>query len=137
METKLNDVAAEAGAQVDRLVNVVQENGKLQKTIKELLEDEVVREIMTAIISTDRDGSFTLDRREVYELEIRLNAIPAVHFEKQKFRDFLASDQDDLTLADLTHLVHNLKDVSTPEEDLIFKFKPTDILEEVPLPEEP
>ena len=135
VETKLNDVAMEAGAQVDRLVNVVSQNGELQKKIKALLEDEVVQNIMTAIITSDRDGSFTLDRREVYQLELRLDSLPAVHFDKLNFRDFLASDQDDLTLTDLTNLIKNLKDDTIPPEQKIFTFKPTDILDEVPPPE--
>jgi hypothetical protein len=66
---------------------------------------------------------------------MRLAAIPAVHFEKEKFRDFLASDEDDLTLADLTKLVHNLKDTSVPDDQRIFQFEPKDILEEVVAPE--
>ena len=134
VEFKLNEVAGKTGAQVDTLVSIVQENGQLQQQIKSQLEDQVVQQLMTAILTTDRDGSFTLDHSEVYQLEIRLAALPAVHFEKQKFRDFLASDQDDLTLADLTNLVHNLKDKNVPEQDRIFRFQPTDILEEVPAP---
>lgn len=59
VETKLNDVAMEAGAQVDRLVNVVSQNGELQKKILSLLEDEVVQSIMTAIITTDRVSTET------------------------------------------------------------------------------
>uniref|UniRef100_A0A7S3LGH9 Uncharacterized protein n=1 Tax=Amphora coffeiformis TaxID=265554 RepID=A0A7S3LGH9_9STRA len=136
VETKLNDVAMEAGAQVDRLVYVVQQNGEIQKKIKAQLEDEVAQQIMTALITTDRDGNFVLNRREVYELEMKLNALPAVHFDKEKFRAFLESDKDDLTLSDLSHIVHNLKDDTIPESEKIFHFEPLDILEEVPPPVE-
>lgn len=131
----MNDVAMESGAQVDRLVNIVQQNGELQKKIKQQLEDEVAQQIMTALIAADRDGDFVLDRREVYELEMRLESIPAVHFEKKKFNAFLASDQDDLTLSDLSKIVKNLKDDSIPDSEKIFHFKPMDILEELPRPE--
>jgi hypothetical protein len=135
VESKLNDVAIESGTQVERLVSIVQRNGEIQKEIKSQLEDQVVQQLLTAILTTDRDGNFTLDKHEVYQLEIRLQAIPAVHFEKQKFRDFLASDEDDLTLSDLTKLVHNLKDPNLSDEQRIFHFEPKDILKEVPLPE--
>lgn len=136
METKLNDVAMEAGAQVDRLVYIVQQNGEIQKKIKEQLEDEVAQQIMTALIATDRDGNFVLDRREVYELEMRLESIPAVHFEKEKFNSFLASNDNDLTLSDLSHIVKNLKDDTIPESEKIFHFKPSDILDQILPPEE-
>ena len=128
----MNDIAVEAGEQVDRLVSIVQQNGQLQTKIKKQLEDDVIQSIMTTIIRTDRDGNFVLNRSEVYELEVRLENIPAVHFERQNFRNFLASDKDDLTLADLAKIVHNLKDPNIPEKDRIFHFKPKDILEEVP-----
>jgi hypothetical protein len=130
VETKLEAVAAKSGAQVDRLVRVVHENGELQQQIKVLLEDEVVQNIMTAIIMTDRNGDFRLDRREVYELQVRLSSLPAIHFDKAQFENFLASDEGDLTLADLTNIIHNIKDESIPDQEKIFHFKPSEILEE-------
>jgi hypothetical protein len=85
---------------------------------------------MTAIIMTDRNGDFRLDRREVYELQVRLSSLPAIHFDKAQFEHFLASDEGDLTLADLTNIIHNIKDESIPDAEKIFHFTPSEILEE-------
>ena len=110
VENQLNDIAIEAGSQVDRLVNCVAQNGQLQKQIKESLENQVAQSIMTAIISVDQDGSFTLDQREVMKLELKLENLPAVHFDHKNFENFLkASNQkEDLSLTDLGECNHSI-----------------------------
>lgn len=130
VEDQLNTVAAESGAQIDRLVKIVQENGEIQKEIKEMLEAEVTQSIMTAVITTDRDGNFTLDHNEVYELEYRLMGIPGVVFHREMFRKFIASDQDDLTLTDVSNMIKNLEDETISDTERIFTFEPKAILEE-------
>ena len=135
VEEKLGEVAATAGGQVHKLVAIVNKNGELLKQIDQLLQDQVAQSIMTAIIQTDHDGNFTLSPMEVTELIWKLHTIPGVHFDEQKFRNFLASDEDELTLTDLAGLVHNLKDDNLPAEEKIFTFEPKDILEEIPDPD--
>lgn len=129
MENQLNVLAAESGAQVDRLVKIVQENGEIQKEVTQMLEAEVVQEIMTAVIHVDRDGDFTLNHREVYQLEVKLQALIGIHFDQKMFREFIASDEDDLTLKDVSAIVKNLEDETIPDSEKIFTFKPKEMLE--------
>jgi len=130
VEKDLATVAAKAGGQVDRLVSIVHENGEIQKEIKGILQDEILQQIINAVINTDRDSNYQLDKREVRQLEYRLKNIPGVVFYHDRFQAFCASDEGDLTLADVTNIARNLGDDSIPPEQQIFEFAPKQIMEE-------
>jgi len=130
VEDELGEIANKSGVQVDRLVNVVQENGELQKKIKDSLQGQVMQQIMTAILAVDRNQDFTLDPSEVIRLEMRLKGIRGVILDEAKFQHFLKSDQGELTLADVCGIAHNLTDDTVPEEEKLFRFRPHDIVEQ-------
>lgn len=130
VEKDLAAVADKAGGQVDRLVSIVHENGQIQKEIKAILEDDILQQIVTAVINADRDADYKLNKMEVRQLEYRLKNIPGVVFYHDRFKSFLASDEGDLTLADVTNIARNLGDESVPVEKQIFEFEPKQIIEE-------
>lgn len=110
----LSAQAARAGQSVDHLVNIVEENGKIQNEIMNLLQAEVLQSIMTAILHTDSDRNFVLCADEVEILIVRLKNIPGVEFDEVSFRSLLESNQGSLCLADVCKIARNLKeDAST------------------------
>mmetsp|Transcript_1641 Transcript_1641/g.2354 ORF Transcript_1641/g.2354 Transcript_1641/m.2354 type:complete len:405 (-) Transcript_1641:52-1266(-) len=122
VEEDLGQIAAKAGGQVDRLVSIVHENGQIQKEIKAILQDEIMQQIITAVINTDKDQDYNLSKREVRQLEYRLKHIPGVVFFHDRFQDFIASDEGDLTLSDVIKIARNLGDDTVPINQQIFEF---------------
>ena len=129
VEQELDELAVKAGGQVDRLVNLVHENGQLQGQIKELLDDEILQHIVTAILTTDRDGDYTLNAMEKRRLEYRLKNLPGVTFHPDRFQAFCDTDEGDLTLADVTKIALNLQDPSIPNDQRIFEYKTKELLQ--------
>ena len=130
VEDDLNEIAAKSGTQVDRLVNIVHENGELQEKIQDALQAQVMQQVMSAVLAVDRNRDFTLSPNEVQILEMRLQNIPGVIFDLAKFHHFLRSDVGELTLADVCGIAHNLKDDTVPDEEKLFRFQPHDLLEQ-------
>lgn len=111
-----------AGGQVDRLVTIVQENGEIQKMVKANLEASVIQSILNAIMDSDTDLDFSLSKKELNRLEVRLSNIPGIVFDRNNFSNFLAGKA--LTMAQLMGLIRNLKDDNIPENDNIFHIRP-------------
>jgi hypothetical protein len=109
VESNLAAVANKSGKTVDRLVEIVQENGKIQQEIQTNLHAEVIRQMMTAILQTDADRNFVVSPAEVEILLVRLQNIPGIQIDEAAFRSCLASDEDALTLADVCNIARNMK----------------------------
>jgi hypothetical protein len=134
VETKLDQIATASGQKTDALVAIVQENGRLQREILQKLQSEVTMQIMTAILTTDRDQNFILSAGEVNQLVMRLQSIPGVEFHENAFRNRIGSDTggDGVTLADVCAIVHSyltddvLTDSTSKSDnaDRIFSFRP-------------
>ena len=110
VQTDLDKVAQASGQSVNQLVDIVQENGKLQTEILDHLQAEVLGQIMTAVLATDADRDFVLNKREVETLVLRLKNLPGVDFNEAAFRAVLKSDQGELTLSDVCAIARNLQD---------------------------
>lgn len=108
-EFNLDMFAKKSGKTVDKLVEIVQENGKIQQEIQNNLKMEVIRQMMTAILQTDADRNFVVSPQEVELLIMRLKNLPGVQLDEAAFRSCLASDEDALTLSDICNIVRNME----------------------------
>lgn len=126
----MDSIAIKAGGQVDRIVTIVHENGQIQAKVKELLDDEILQQIITAILTTDRDGDYTLNPMERRQMEFRLKQLPGIIFHPDRFEDFCASNDGDLCLGDIMTIVHNMKDIDVPQEKRIFEYAPKELISE-------
>jgi hypothetical protein len=116
IESNLAGVAKKSGTTVDRLVEIVQENGKIQQEIQNNLQAEVIRQLMTAILQTDADRNFVVSPREVEVLIVRLQNIPGIQLDEAAFRSCLASDEDALTLADVCNIARDMKNPNNAKQ---------------------
>ena len=122
VEGELDSIAVKSGGQVDRIVNVVHENGLLQAQIKEMLDDEVLQQLLTAILVTNHNGDNVLCKLELRQLEYKFRNIPGIIFHKDRFQAFCENDEGEMTIADITKIVHNLRDPTTPKENCVFEY---------------
>ena len=128
VEDGLSKIARESGTQVDRLVEIVKENGALQAKVKKSLERQVMQQIIDAVVTSDKDGNFTLAPRETEMLKARLKNIGGVVLNQQNFDKMIASDVNELTVSDVMNIVRNLLDDNVPMEDNVFVLDPESLL---------
>jgi hypothetical protein len=119
----LSEIAKKTGANVDRLVAIVKENGEIQEKIKANLEKEVMQNVLRDVLASDTNQDFSFSKRELRRLEMSLGNIPGVDFDKENFGKLCKTDSD-ITIEEIMEMFRNLKNPDIPEEDNIFHLKP-------------
>ena len=117
----LDAIAKKSGAQVDRLVEIIEETADLQEKVKRNLEAQVMQNVMNQILSADGDADFKFNKYELRKLQTKLSNIPGVTFDKANFQKVCGSKE--LTAHDIMRMFRNLKE-DIPEKDNIFHLHP-------------
>ena len=121
VEQELEQVSKRTGGQVDRLVNIVQENAALQAKIKKNLEAEVLQNVLQIALESDKNMDFSFSEPELKRLKVRLASIPGITFDAANFEKKIGTKA--LTLKDIMAMFRNLK-ADIPEEENIFHITP-------------
>ena len=124
MEKGLGQIADQNNTQTTRLVELVKENGELQLEVKRTLEKQVMQNIIDVVVSSDRDGHFTLAPQETEMLKARLQNMQGIKFNATNFDNMIASDENELTVTDVMNILRNLLDDEVKEEDNVFVLDP-------------
>lgn len=127
VERQWAEVVKKSGGQADRLVNIVQENEKIQTEIKRNLEAQVLQDILSLALKNDRDGDFTFSKDELKRLKMSLSNIPGVTLDNANFDKFVGGSQS-LSLPTIMAMFRNLKNDDIPEKDNIFHITPEKII---------
>ena len=122
VEGKLTAIAQRSGRNVNQLTVTVKENGRVQQQIKQALRTQVMQQIMTACLQADRDRNFQVGAQEVKMLEMRLSHLAGIDFHKDRFEAFLASDEGNLTLADVCKISRHLDNPDIPENERLVTY---------------
>jgi hypothetical protein len=77
---------------VDRLIQVVQEQKEVQEQMRKKINQQVMQQIMGVVVRGDRDGNWTLRLTEVEALIVRLGLVESIEFNEQRFRQLLTED---------------------------------------------
>ena len=125
IESALNEIAAKSNASVTRLVEIVKRNGEIQTKIKKNLERQVLQDIVSLVVSTDRDKDFTLNETELNMLIMRLQGHKGVRFDETNFRKLITTP---CTLTSILKVVRNLMDDDVAEDDNVFHLQPREII---------
>ena len=96
----------------------------MQLEVKKTLEKQVMQQIIDVVVRCDRDGNFTLTTQETERLKLRLKAMEGIKFNTTNFDHMIASDKNELTVADVMNIIRNLLDDDVKEEDNVFVLDP-------------
>jgi hypothetical protein len=92
---------------VDRIVEIVQEQKNIQTVIKEKMNQQILQQIMQVVVRSDRrDGNWTLRPTEVEALIVRIGLVEGVEFHEQRFRDLVQAKQP--TVATIMGIIRSL-----------------------------
>lgn len=123
VEQELQRIAKVSGGQADRLYDIVQENGKLQKKIQKNLESQVIQNVLQLALKNDRNMNFSFDQAELKRLKISMKQIPGITFDEKNF-DGLIDDAKQLALPDIMRMLRNFLSKETPESERIVHVTP-------------
>lgn len=121
----MSEIAAKANTSVSRLTELVKRNGEIQAQIKQNLERQVLNDIVSTVVNTDRSQDFALNDVELSMLIMRLKAQKGVQFDEANFRKLVEMP---CTLASILKVVRNLMDDSVPEEENVFHLQPRELI---------
>ena len=125
VESSLSEIAAKAKTSVSRLTQLVKRNGEIQAQIKLTLERQVLHDIVSTVVNTDRNQDFALNDAELGMLVMRLKAQKGVQFDETNFRKLVETP---CTLASILKVVRNLMDDDVPEEENVFHLQPRELI---------
>jgi hypothetical protein len=125
IESALNDMAQKSNTSVTHLIELVKRNGEIQTQIKKNLERQVLQDIISLVVGTDRDKDFTLNDMELNMLIMRLQGHKGVRFDEANFRKVITTP---CTLSSILKVVRNLMDDDVPEDDNVFHLQPREII---------
>jgi len=86
VENRLQEVAAKSGHNANELLDLVKENGRIIRKMKELQESSVMTECLKAVISSDRSQDSCIDANEMNMLILRLKSIPGLNLSERNLR---------------------------------------------------
>jgi len=74
-EDKLTAIAEIQGMQVDHLVSLVDENGKVLKEMKQIVKGKILQDMIGVILAADQNRDFKIDEHELQLLTMRLKTM--------------------------------------------------------------
>ena len=125
VEATLERVAKDGKTSVTRLTEIIKRNREIQAKIKTNLERQVIQDLVTIVVATDRDGDFSLNEFELNELVLRLHGRQGVEFNEANFRKLVKAN---CTLASIMKVIRNLMDDDVPEKDCVFHLNASEMI---------
>lgn len=129
VEGELAAIASNGGTNVRRLIEVVDEQRRINREMEEKLKAEVLQTIVGAVMRSDGNRDFQLAPLEMESLVIRLGLIEGVGFDENKFRrELRRSNQGsaNYSLGAIMSVLRNLMEGSrgmVGQQDAIFNVR--------------
>jgi FKBP-type peptidyl-prolyl cis-trans isomerase (trigger factor) len=116
VEGDLSQLADETGVDKDHLIRLVEETGRLEKTIRKQLQAQIMQQVMTTVISASgaTNQDFTLKDHDVQLLQSRLASVSPQHqpdvtnFRQLLQRQLQQNGSGEMTLPQVMKLLRNL-----------------------------
>eukprot|EP00804_Cyclotella_cryptica_P028866 CCRYP_008448-RA/>CCRYP_008448-RA protein AED:0.10 eAED:0.10 QI:197/0.75/0.6/1/1/1/5/183/362 len=117
VEEELRDIAERQQFNVDRLVDLVKENGIIIDQMKDNLRRRIVQDVIHIVVSSDRDGDNSISRQEAKALSLQIQIqleTYGVEFDCEKFIKVIGMNP---TLAKVISIVQKLLPSENEEEE--------------------
>lgn len=90
IEMALKQLSETQGSQLSELLDLVRQNKEINEGMRAVLKAKVFEEVISLVLDIDKDGSFTIQDKEIDRLIIGMNLMDGVSFDEQRFREDLA-----------------------------------------------
>ena len=107
---------------VDRLLEILEEHKSIQEKMREKINQQVMQDIMSIVVRSDRDRNWTLRPTEVETLIVRLGGLEQIDLNERRFRQILGTNP---TLGNVMEVIRSLleRDDEYQYGDPVFKVK--------------
>ena len=116
-EQRLRDVTGDQEVNVKALVSIVDENEEILKAKRKIILQDIISDLMEAVMKGDRSDDNILDKREMNRLMNYMKGLPAVQVNEELLQAQL--DKDNSVLA-LMRLITDIGEEGHQEGDKIF-----------------
>jgi hypothetical protein len=113
---KLDSLAIEQGTQAANLVTIVKANRAIIKKQKELIKADTMASIMSTVLRSDRDESWTFDDGEINRLVLFMKGLPAIVVNESILRQKLSADR---SLFAVMELLREIEREDIPEAERV------------------
>ena len=115
-EEKLDSLAIEQGTNSANLVTIVKANNAIIKKQKELIKADTMASIMSTVLRSDRDESWTFDDREINRLVLFMKGLPAIVVNESILRQKLSANR---SLFSVMELLREIEREDIPEAERV------------------
>jgi hypothetical protein len=92
VEQALNELASTQGTQLTELMDLIEENKKINREMRVVLENKILQDVISLVLDIDADGSFKIENKEIDRLIVGITLIEGVcKFDTQLFRKEVAN----------------------------------------------
>lgn len=121
-EQRLSSIAEKNGSTVNKLRDLVKENHKIQNEQKKLINDDIVQDMMEAVLNSERSEDGHFSDREIKRLVMRLKGLPAIIINEELL---MAKLQKNRSISSVLDAMKTISDDSIPDDERIFKTTET------------
>jgi hypothetical protein len=122
-EEKLDSLAIKQGTNSANLVTIVKSNDAIIKKQKELIKADTMASIMSTVLRSDRDESWTFDNGEINRLVLFMKGLPAIVVNESILRQKLS---DNRSLFAVMELLREIEREDIPEAERVLVINETE-----------
>ena len=111
MEGELSKIAKSTGREVSELVVLVKESNEIQVAMRQKLQAAVLQQILSVVIRSDVDRTFTLGPKELDTLLVAFRRFPGVELDFPEFSETIRADRYDKPCQQLVHLLSSKSEI--------------------------
>ena len=118
LEQSLEDIQALGGASLQELEKQLEESKQILNSFNRNVKADVLQNLMTVLLTMDRDGNMMLSNEEIDELIQTLEGIQGAQMDEARFRKAIIDQGRSIT--GVMEIARNLLSDETPLEESIF-----------------
>ena len=115
-QVQLEKIASKNGSDVTKLRALVKDNQTTLDAMNATLQEDVIQDLMEAVLESERSEDGTFDDQELKRLLLRLKGLPSIQVNEEKF---MKRAQLHRSISDVFVLIKTVAD-DTPDEERVF-----------------
>lgn len=108
---------------IDRLVEVVKKTKEVNEKMRRNTQSQIVQQLITTVLRTDRDGDLKLNPIELRQLMLRLSNQDRFSFHRDRFENIVGDITEPVPVDKIMQVIRNLKDDTLTEDENVFSIQ--------------
>jgi hypothetical protein len=118
-ENRLKEITGQQDLNVKNLVKLIDTNKRLLKERQNVVRQDVVADVVRAVLKADKDESGDFDAQEIRRMITYIETLPSVKVNRKRLEKALAKNK---SVASIIDIVNDLADDNIPDKKRVFSF---------------